>query len=141
MVETKQRGLIRMWTEVPSNQFFILLEAARQGRKFTLDEIKKIAEDSGHQDIARVWWEFMRLMAINDYRYSVSEILEMGNPANQEGITIANILVANGDEFTVTQLLDLDNPADKEGVTVAHLMACLGHRFPVPEIRKSPAIL
>lgn len=73
-------------------------------------------------------------MADGDQEFTMDELLMLGNSANIDGETIAHKMADCDYTFTVEELLLLGNPADTDGRTVAHAMADSGHRFTVDEI-------
>ncbi len=62
--------------------------------------------------------------------------MELGNPRDNQGITLAHMMAAAGFKFTVDQLLQLKNPMDYSGRSVAQYMARTGHKFSFDEIQQ-----
>ncbi len=42
---------------------------------------------------------------------------------NEDVVTLAHVLATNGYKFTQAELLELGNPREPNGITVAHIMA------------------
>lgn len=67
---------------------------------------------------------------------AILEIIEMGNPQNYFGVSMAHLLASNGFIFPFKVLMKLPNYCNDDGVTIAHCMANSGHKFSIYQLVK-----
>jgi hypothetical protein len=72
-------------------------------------------------------------MAFWGHKFTVDEILRLGNPTDNYGNTIAHTMACWGHEFTVDEILQLGDPVGIEGQTIAHQMEENGYKFSIKE--------
>jgi hypothetical protein len=68
-------------------------------------------------------------MAWRGYKFTVDEILRLGNPVDHEGYSVAHEMTGNGHKFTVDEILRLENPVSFKEHTIPHLMKKKGYTF------------
>lgn len=80
-----------------------------------LSKLKYLTNDKGQTIIHE--------LANLGYKFSVNDLVEIGNPSDNFGITVAHFMVNKTFKFSVSELLAIGNPSDKRGNTVAHWIA------------------
>lgn len=73
---------------------------------------------------------------IRTHFFTLDELLLLGNPSNNVGITVAHRMALNGFNFSLEELMTLGNPSDNNNDTVAHNMVFKGHCFSNEELLK-----
>lgn len=70
----------------------------------------------------------------NGFVFSFDELLQLGNPSNNYGWTIAHFEIDKGLDFSFEEIMKLGNPQNNGGHTIAHFLADSGHIFSVDEL-------
>lgn len=77
---------------------------------------------------------FAHLFAWRGYRFSITDLLMLGNHKTDLGDTVAHFMAYAGHIFTLEELIELKNPSNSMNLTVAHQMAVREYRFSVGEL-------
>jgi hypothetical protein len=78
--------------------------------------------------------EIMKIAVDDGYAFSFDQLIQLNNPVEPMGFSIAHWMVAKGHKFSVEELLKLENFTGLDGETIAHWMAQNGHKFTIEEL-------
>lgn len=67
-------------------------------------------------------------------KFSVDELLLLGDPRDSFGRTVSLSMALFGDSFSLEEIMVLGNPSDKNGNTIAHNMARKKNYLPISDI-------
>lgn len=109
--KTFKDDFIKYLMEIPNDEVF--------DRIIELDNLS----DKDGNTLAHV------MVSKRSYKFTIEQLLKIGNPFNNRGETVAHDMADIGHKFMVDELLQLGNPFDNFGFTVAHNMNGTGHRF------------
>ncbi len=68
--------------------------------------------------VAHMWQEMAS--------FSFDELIEMGNPVENNGISVGHIMAQKGHVFTYSEVAQLGNLPNRYGITIANAMASCG---------------
>ena len=76
------------------------------------------------------------VMALKGHRFSVDQLIQLGDVVDSDGYTIAGTMAATGHIFSTYDILRLDNRVveTKYGNTLAHVVTRRGDEFSVDEL-------
>jgi len=97
----------------------------RSRYNFTFDEAKKLIK----LVVLKSGGTVAHLMAGLGTEYSVAELLELGNPSDNNGRTVAHVMFHKGHFFSFAEIVALGNPVDNEGNSLAKLSLAEGQFF------------
>jgi len=70
-------------------------------------------------------------------QFTIEQLIQLGNPADDDGDTVAHLMAKTGYIFTNNELMELGEQRNKLGETVADIMAHKNYKIPNSEVEKS----
>jgi len=68
--------------------------------------------------------------------FTVEQLIQLGNPADKDGDTVAHWMAKTGHIFTEKELMQLGEPRNKKGESIAYIMARKGEKLTDEEMIK-----